>query len=114
LRANSDFPQYFQDRYTVTDRKLGSGKYGNVYLGKEVATKKQVACKIINLELAMQQLSDFQSFSTTGKRWEAGLYCAQEEKRRVMREIKILVKLSHVSCSFLRNHCISHLLAEYH
>jgi hypothetical protein len=56
-----------------------------------------VACKIVDLELAMQQISPSQSPSIAGKSWETGIERAREEKKRLMREINILAKISHVS-----------------
>jgi serine/threonine protein kinase len=89
--------QHFHDHYAVTDRKLGGGKYGSVYLAKEVSTTRQVACKIINLQLPVQRLSPSQCPSSVSKRWQAGVQVGGEEKMRAMREIKILATVSHVS-----------------
>jgi serine/threonine protein kinase len=90
--------QNIHDQYEILDRKLGCGKYGSVYLAREVSTTRQVACKIVDLDLAMHQLSS-QSFATAGERWEAGVQAARDERRKMMREIKILAGISHVSCS---------------
>ena len=90
--------QYFSNRYSVSDRILGAGRYGNVYLATELATMKQIACKIVDLDLAMRNLSDsYRDSSLAVLRWKSGLESAKEERKRVLREIRILSKLSHVS-----------------
>jgi hypothetical protein len=62
-----------------------------------VATRKQVACKIIDLNYAAQKLSESQSLLAPGEMWEHGLQHAADERERVLREIRILAQLSHVS-----------------
>ena len=88
--------KYFGDQYTVSERKLGNGRFGDVFLAHEVETTKQVACKIVDLNLASQQLADSHSSVPSDTTWEAGLRLAREEKRKILREIGILAKLSHV------------------
>ncbi|KAL9108926.1 MAG: hypothetical protein Q9227_006322 [Pyrenula ochraceoflavens] len=39
----------FRERYNVTDRILGAGAFGQVFMAIEQSSKRQVACKIINL-----------------------------------------------------------------
>jgi len=80
---------------------LGNGNYGEVYLATEVATTKQVVCKIVDLNKAMQKLSEHPY--AIGEAWEAGLRRASEEKKRVLREIRILARLSHVSHALLHS-----------
>ncbi|KXJ97462.1 kinase-like domain-containing protein [Microdochium bolleyi] len=40
----------FRDRYVITDRRLGKGSVGSVYLAFDVRGNRQVACKIHNLD----------------------------------------------------------------
>lgn len=89
--------KYFRGRYTVSDRKLGSGRFGDVFLATEISTSKQVACKVVDMDLATRQHSDSQSGAATGTTLESGVLFAKEESRRFLREIRILAKLSHVS-----------------
>jgi hypothetical protein len=86
------------DRYEVTDRILGQGHYGNVYLAHETtAHTKQVACKIINLDRAMHRLQEPELPVIIGTKWESRQHCAQEAKKKILREIRILATLSHAS-----------------
>ncbi|KAG9245311.1 kinase-like domain-containing protein [Calycina marina] len=99
---------FFCDQYEISNRMLGKGQYGNVFLATEVATKKQLACKIINIELAMSSLSSQSSAATMPRsRWEE----AQFQKKRVLLEIRILSKLSHPNIIDLkRAFCSRHYL----
>lgn len=84
----------------MSDRILGQGSYGAVYLAldlsQDLASKKQVACKIINLtasgEKHMEQRPDLKA----GDMWHNQLRRANEGRNIALREIKILSKLSHV------------------
>lgn len=79
---------------------LGSGNYGKVYLAAEAESTKQVACKIVDLRSAMEQLQDSASLVDQVSRFENGKTVDLDEKKRVLREIRILAKLSHVSKPF--------------
>jgi serine/threonine protein kinase len=81
----------------VSERTLGEGQYGGVFLATELDTRKQLACKIIDLERAMKNLGDRSVITSARERWESRIQYTSEQKRRVLREIKILAKLSHVS-----------------
>jgi serine/threonine protein kinase len=92
--------QYYRDRYAVSDRVLGSGQYGKVYLAHEVSTWRQLACKIVELNEAARQLAGLHNTSTRDDslthdplRWIE----ERRERQKAMREIEILSKLSHVS-----------------
>jgi serine/threonine protein kinase len=41
--------QKFKQSYTVTDRLLGSGAFGKVFMAVEQKSRVQLACKIVNL-----------------------------------------------------------------
>lgn len=69
----------------VSPRALGIGHFATVYLAEEVEKKKQVACKIVRSfrwDYDEQQRTESQAII--------------DERRKVMREIKILAQLSHV------------------
>ena len=68
-----------------------------MYLATEIHSEKQVACKIVDLKLAMENLREFDAPRTAGARWASRERLANEQKKRVLREIRILAKLSHVS-----------------
>lgn len=90
--------QYFADRYAVSDRILGKGQYGAVCLATEVATPtpKQLACKIIDIQQAMESMAENSSV-ITAKVWHRKEDRVKEVLKLVLRENKILSKLSHVS-----------------
>ncbi|KAE8446107.1 hypothetical protein EG329_012478 [Mollisiaceae sp. DMI_Dod_QoI] len=92
---------HFADRYTVSDRVLGQGQYGAVHLATEIGTFKQLACKIINLREAADNLADHSS-TVAGKAWYERMERAKEGIKMVMREIQILSKLSHPNIVDLR------------
>ncbi|KAI5791383.1 kinase-like domain-containing protein [Pyronema domesticum] len=66
--------------YKVTERVLGSGSYGKVYLALEKNTNNQVACKMIN----MQALTAKENPKMKKKYWDQAL-----------REVSVLMALSH-------------------
>ncbi|KAG0648580.1 Serine threonine-kinase Chk2 [Hyphodiscus hymeniophilus] len=94
--AQSKDLEHFVDRYVVSDRILGSGQFGNVYLAKKLPTNKQIACKIIELDNAMQSVAESRpGRSGTGALRRSGVGSAKQHRKRVLQEIDILSKLSH-------------------
>ena len=91
--------QHFKDRYVISNRVLGGGFYGTVYLAQEVENAKQVACKIIDIKAAARQLSRPKS-SSEGM-WDDEVCMESVARQKVFREIRILAKLSHVGMAFL-------------
>ncbi|ELR02468.1 Meiosis-specific serine/threonine-protein kinase mek1 [Pseudogymnoascus destructans] len=75
----------FAKRYSITDRLLGSGICGKVYLATEVATKRQLACKVVNLRVAVVVSEDDQARERT----------MRLESQRLIREIEILTRVNH-------------------
>lgn len=73
-----DMSKLFQDRYRITQRCLGQGADGVVYLATETETEKQLVCKLVNL----------QSVRSKNRR---------EELRRKWQETDVLRQLQHVS-----------------
>ncbi|KAI6716316.1 hypothetical protein PZA11_002612 [Diplocarpon coronariae] len=82
--------EFFQDQYSISNRMLGSGQYGKVFLAKEVVSSKQVACKIVDFEEAMQNQG---AMSQTSLATSSGNYMITRDN--IMREIRILSDLSH-------------------
>lgn len=80
----------------MSDRVLGRGSYGAVYLAMEVATSRQVACKIVDLDAAAHQLTELSVSDIAREDWHEGVRRLTRGKELVMREVKILSKLSHV------------------
>lgn len=83
------------DRYTVSSRLLGSGVYGTVYLARDEVTQKQLACKVVNLR------GDALKLSNPSTPQDDGVYAEKSRKlgdarKKLIREIEILSKLSHV------------------
>lgn len=70
--------QLFEDKYSLTNRCLGQGAEATVHLATEMATKKQLVCKVVNLD------------KIKGKN-------SAEELRRRRQEVDILRQLRHVS-----------------
>ncbi|THC93864.1 hypothetical protein EYZ11_006646 [Aspergillus tanneri] len=104
--------QVFENMYTVTQRKLGSGAYGQVHMAFEKETGQQLACKIIDLralsdkffrEAEEQQSRLFKKkllYSSTGimasREFKKPFSKKVLEKLKVYnREAKILANLSH-------------------
>jgi serine/threonine protein kinase len=90
------FIQLFKDRFEISDRVLGQGAYGAVYLAQESSTSRQMACKIIDLDVAADRLTERSLSSAKGEDWNRRLRRVAHGRELVMREIKILSKLSHV------------------
>lgn len=61
---------------------------------------KQVACKVIDLRVAMQDPIRF-----AGKNWSARQAHAKEVRQRAIREINILRRLNHVVTSYFTASC---------
>jgi hypothetical protein len=74
--------KYFDNQYSFSKRVLGVGGYGKVYMAWDTKVHKQVACKVV--ELRKPAGSDEEKF--------------KKMKEMLMRELEILVGLSHVSC----------------
>lgn len=75
----ADVLQLFMNLFKVTDRKLGSGAYGEVRMAVDTYHKRQMACKMVKLGKSPYQRSGRVSFS--GSLW---------------REVDLLKDISHV------------------
>lgn len=99
----------FEDQYTITQRKLGSGAYGQVHMAFNKVTGQQLACKIVDLRtLKDRVIEDFEGqksrfFGMDTDRIIAARahngYIARKihEKLEIYdREARILARLCHV------------------
>jgi hypothetical protein len=78
--------QFFQDRYEISDRLLGSGMFSKVYLASDVTTKRQLACKIVDLRATVPASGHTAREITTSR----------EDRERLIREVDLLTRLNHV------------------
>lgn len=101
------------DKYVITQRKLGSGAYGQVYMAFKKETGEQFACKVVDLRRVRERAVDDErgrksEFFENGS---AGEVVAVRERRGYLskkirekveaynREAMILERLCHVSVS---------------
>ncbi|POS85115.1 hypothetical protein EPUL_002782 [Erysiphe pulchra] len=85
--------QVCEDRFSVSDRVLGKGHYGAVFLAKEKSTSRQLACKIVELDKAADEITKTIQPDPISQRWMNNFH--RDGKNLVLREIDILSKLSH-------------------
>lgn len=82
----------------MSDRLLGTGQFGSVYLAREVATSRQMACKIVKLDLVTgHKPAKTQPCLNIGDEWQTEALRSKDEGGIVMREVNILSRLRHVS-----------------
>ena len=60
---------------------LGKGQFGTVFLATEAPTKKQLACKVIDLDLAIQNLTSQKSAPPRKGRWEERKFAKAQKQR---------------------------------
>ncbi|RKF53518.1 Meiosis-specific serine/threonine-protein kinase mek1 [Erysiphe neolycopersici] len=84
-----------EDRYSVSDRVLAKGHYGAVFLAKEKSTSRQLACKIVELDKAADEITKTIQPNLINQRWMNNFDRDRDGKKLVLREINILSKLSH-------------------
>ncbi|GIK00317.1 hypothetical protein Aspvir_004339 [Aspergillus viridinutans] len=98
----------FEDQYTITQRKLGSGAYGQVHMAFNRETGQQLACKIVDLRtLKDRVLEEFDGQRSrffemdTDRVVAARTHCGyiarkiQEKLEVYDREARILARLCH-------------------
>ena len=73
--AKADVVQLFMNLFRITDRKLGSGAYGEVWMAVDILHKRQMACKVVELSRSPQGRSG---------------------KGTIWREVDLLKDISHV------------------
>ncbi len=96
--------QHFKDRFDVSDRVLGQGSYGAVYLAKEASTSRQMACKIVDMDVVAHKLTEVSVSDVAAEEWHERIRRVARGRELVLREIRILSDLSHVcaeSCQWL-------------
>jgi hypothetical protein len=60
-------------------------------------TGRQTACKIVNVDAAVQELTKYNASEESSQTWEDSYLRLLDGKKKIMREIRILSKLDHVS-----------------
>jgi hypothetical protein len=77
-----------------------------VYLAKELSTNKQIACKVVDLDIAMRSVAETRpERPVTGVLWKSGVDSARKQRKKVLLEIEILSKLSHVGSKTFALRC---------
>jgi hypothetical protein len=131
--VGADNLQHFETEYNVSDRKLGSGACGEVFMAIGQSRRTQLACKIVDLRklkssprmqigrserAAAAEDVDSQVQMAKIKSWAKR---KQNESRLVQqlkvyyREARILASLSHVRSSYQQSSLMaSSLLAAKH
>lgn len=95
---------------------LGSGGFGAVYLANDALLKGQLACKIVNYDDILRTVREkeedmyhssrdacqYMNQTEMSERWSKRMEQRRKsiivEKNKIMREVEILSKLSHVCC----------------
>ncbi|RMZ83567.1 hypothetical protein DV738_g890, partial [Chaetothyriales sp. CBS 135597] len=91
----------FSESYIVTDRLLGSGAFGRVFMAVEQKTRSQLACKVVDLRKFKQQ--------RPSRRSEKQDNTKLEEKLRIYyREVEILSSISHPNIISLEKVFVTH------
>ncbi|TQS35838.1 hypothetical protein Golomagni_03730 [Golovinomyces magnicellulatus] len=96
--------QFFKNEFSVSERLLGKGHFGAVFLAQDLVTSRQLACKIVDLSEAAYEITETIQSDPLGQRWINKFHKDRDGKRLVMREIRILSKLSHVCVTSLMSH----------
>ena len=83
-----DNPKAFNNLYMVTDRKLGAGGTGEVFMAVDIWSRRQVVCKVVNLgkPIAGQVGGQQQPGTAAGTSWQ----------KKLWREVELLKHISHV------------------
>ena len=127
--------QNFEKDYIVSDRKLGSGACGEVFMAIEQSRRRQLACKIVDLRrlkfparprigrletAAAAEDVDSAAQLVKIKSWAERKQkenCLEQQLKVHHREATILASLSHVSiyCGSVSSECHAYkLAAKYH
>jgi hypothetical protein len=81
--------------YSVSNRVLGSGICGTVYLASEFTTKQQLACKVVDLRA--QGVAVGSSQSTKNRRTNTARAAEiRRARQRFFHEIEMLSLIDHV------------------
>ena len=109
----ADIGQYFSNEYRITTRKLGSGAHGRVNMAIKESTRRQLACKVVDLRKVREhETKKFQTLNEIRNKEKDGPRTSQilarvlsDGQRRAVeahtsklaREVELLKDLSHVS-----------------
>lgn len=113
--------QAFENQYVVTERKLGSGAYGMVYMAYKKDTGEQLACKIIDIRNSRDQIIDeleggtsrfFKNTLRDSRAKPTGIIAARKRSEHLARQVEeklnsynreamILEHLCHVGKTYL-------------
>lgn len=111
---DADVIQHFEKEYNVSDRKLGSGACGAVFMAIEQSRRTQLACKIVDLRrlsvapriqtsrcetAAATEEVDSRAQMAKIKLWaerKQNEYHLEQQLKVYYREASILATLSHV------------------
>ncbi|KAL1979521.1 hypothetical protein VTN96DRAFT_5678 [Rasamsonia emersonii] len=89
----------FESQYTITDRKLGAGAYGQVHMAVDVNSGQQLACKIVDIRaLTRRTVIDFPRSPLSELPSPPPRNPCKSVKKKCMpydREVEILKRLSH-------------------
>ncbi|KAK2749833.1 hypothetical protein FQN57_005247 [Myotisia sp. PD_48] len=102
--------KYIESQYTITNRVLGCGAYGKVFMAIDEVQSRQLACKVVNLAALKNRLRKLElsklpaktnQNSMGGNMKRRRLTCRVESKLKMYdREVEILQNLRHVSVVF--------------
>jgi protein-serine/threonine kinase len=85
--------QRFKEQYLISNRRLGSGAYGQVHMAVDQHTGCQLACKIIDLRGLKAQLHKIESLKTPGtETWHPA---ATVDLRAQLAKVKMWAKRKH-------------------
>ncbi|MCJ1383417.1 hypothetical protein MMC17_006531 [Xylographa soralifera] len=104
-RVQSREIEHFKEKYNLTNRKLGEGRYGKVYMAVNRQLGRQLACKIVDLRAVRRgESKKWQSFRTlrsgsSQKVWPTTYVKLKmdEAVARHLREVEILKHLDHAN-----------------
>jgi len=91
-----------QGFYQISERKLGFGAFGSVFAAVDISTKRQVACKIIDLCSIANKVKE-EIHGLRQNESDNAAYLDDYRRRmkthtqRASQEYLLLAKLSHVS-----------------
>jgi len=107
--------------YQISEKKLGFGAYGSVFAATDITTKRQVACKIIDLCSIANRVKE-EIHGQRQNESDSTAYLADYRRRmktytlRTSQEYLLLAELSHVSheITALSNRAVLTTIAQHH
>ena len=95
----------FDNLYEITDRKLGAGGTGEVFMAIDIWTRCQVACKIVNL---------INPPDTIVGEHQSDIVLNKGRQSRLWREVELLKHISHVRYRSWSRIMLIWGIAKYH